>query len=59
MEQPNKQFETLVASGNPVGEIIGIDSFMVKVKGLYPTNVHAVVRFDDGTRYRKALPLTA
>lgn len=50
MEQPNKQFETLVASGNPVGEIIGIDSFMVKVKGLYPTNVHAVVRFDDGTR---------
>ena len=43
MEQ-SKQFEALVAAGNPVGEIIGIDSFLVKVKGLQPTNVHAVVR---------------
>lgn len=43
-------FEKLVSSGNPVGEVIGIDSFMVKVKGLHPTNVHAVVRFDDDTR---------
>ena len=49
MEQ-SKQFEALVAAGNPVGEIIGIDSFLVKVKGLQPTNVHAVVRFDDDTR---------
>lgn len=45
-----KNFEKLVASGNPVGEIIGIDSFMVSVKGLQPTNVHATVRFDDDTR---------
>ena len=43
-------FEKLVATGNPVGEITGIDSFMVKVKGLQPTNVHATVRFDDDTR---------
>ncbi len=43
-------FEKLVAAGNPVGEIIGIDSFMVSVKGLHPTNVHATIRFDDGTR---------
>ena len=46
----NKLFEQLVDKGNPVGEIIGIDSFMVKVKGLQPTNVHALVRFDDDTR---------
>jgi F-type H+-transporting ATPase subunit alpha len=46
----NKIFEKLVADGNPVGEIIGIDSFMVSIKGLQPTNVHATVRFDDGTR---------
>jgi len=45
-----KQFEKLVATGNPVGEIIGIDSFMVSVRGLQPTNVHATVRFDDDTR---------
>lgn len=43
-------FTKLVNAGNPVGEILGIDSFMVKVKGLQPTNVHAVVRFQDDTR---------
>lgn len=45
-----KVFEGLVAAGNPVGEIVGIDSFMVQVKGLQPANVHATVRFDDDTR---------
>ena len=45
-----KKFEKLVESGNPVGEIIGIDSFMVSIKGLQPTNVHATVRFEDDTR---------
>lgn len=46
----SKVFDKLVTAGNPVGEIIGIDSFMVSVKGLQPTNVHATVRFDDDTR---------
>ncbi len=46
----SKIFEKLVAAGNPGGEIIGIDSFMVKAKGLQPTNVHATIRFDDDTR---------
>lgn len=45
-----RDFQQLVDAGNPVGEIIGIDSFMVSVKGLQPTNVHATVRFDDNTR---------
>lgn len=43
-------FDKLVAAGNPVGEIVGIDSFMISVKGLMPANVHATVRFDDNTR---------
>lgn len=46
----DKQFEGLVAKGNPVGEIIGIDSFMVKIRGLQPTNVHALLRFEDGSK---------
>jgi F-type H+-transporting ATPase subunit alpha len=46
----DKQFEALVAKGNPVGEIIGIDSFMVKIRGLQPTNVHALLRFEDGSK---------
>lgn len=49
MEQ-NKIFEDLVAEGKPVGEIIGIEAFMVSVKGLQPSNVHATVRFSDGSR---------
>lgn len=43
-------FEDLVKSGNPVGEIIGLEAFMVKVKGLQPTNVRALVRFEDESR---------
>ena len=46
----NKIFNKLVEEGKPVGEIIGIDSFMVEVKGLQPANVHATVRFEDGSR---------
>ena len=46
----SKVFDKLVNSGNPVGEIIGIDSFMVKVRGLQPTNVRALVRFEDESR---------
>jgi len=45
-----KLFDKLVADGNPVGEIIGIDSFLVKVKGLQPCNVHALIRFEDESR---------
>jgi F-type H+-transporting ATPase subunit alpha len=46
----NSIFDGLVAANNPVGEIIGIDSFMVSIKGLQPCNVHATVRFEDDTR---------
>lgn len=43
-------FEQLIDAGQPVGEIIGIDTFLIKVRGLQPTNVHALVRFEDGSR---------
>jgi len=48
--QQDKLFEELVERGNPVGEIIGIDSFLVKVRGLQPCNVHALIRFEDGSK---------
>lgn len=47
---PSKLFQKFVEKGNPVGEIIGIDAFMVKINGLQPCNVHAVVRFEDDSR---------
>ena len=43
-------FQELVDRGNPVGEIIGIDSFLIKVRGLQPANVHALIRFEDGSK---------
>lgn len=46
----DKLFKDLVDRGNPVGEIIGIDSFLVKIRGLQPTNVHALIRFEDGSK---------
>ena len=49
MEQ-DKLFAELVERGNPVGEIIGIDNFLVKVRGLQPCNVHALIRFQDGSK---------
>ena len=48
--QHDSMFEKFVAEGKPVGEIIGIDSFLIKVRGLQPTNVHALVRFEDGSK---------
>lgn len=46
----SKVFEERVEAGSPVGEIFAIDAFMVKVKGLQPTNVHALVRFENDAR---------
>lgn len=44
------QFQKFVDQGNPVGEVIGIDQFIVMVKGLQPANAHAIVMFEDGSK---------
>jgi F-type H+-transporting ATPase subunit alpha len=49
-QSKDKLFNDLVDRGNPVGEIIGIDSFLIKIRGLQPTNVHALIRFEDGSK---------
>lgn len=46
----NKHFDQLVAGGKPVGEVIAVDRFMVRVKGLQPCNLHALVMFEDGSK---------
>lgn len=50
MATGNQHFDKLVASGNPVGEVIAVDKFLVTVKGLQPCAVHALVMFDDGSK---------
>lgn len=46
----NRHFDFLVSSGKPVGEVVGVDKFMVKVRGLHPISMHALVLFDDGSK---------
>lgn len=46
----NKHFDQLVASGRPVGEITGVDRFMIRIKGMQPCNLHALVMFEDGSK---------
>jgi F-type H+-transporting ATPase subunit alpha len=46
----NRHFDQLVAAGKPVGEVIAVDRFLIKVKGLQPVNTHALVLFEDGSK---------
>jgi F-type H+-transporting ATPase subunit alpha len=51
MEGNAKQhFQKFVDAGHPVGEVIGVTSFLVQVKGLQPVNLHALVIFEDGSK---------
>ena len=43
-------FQRLVSSGYPVGEVIGVDQFMVRVRGLQPITIHSLVMFEDGSK---------
>ena len=46
----NKHFDKLVASGQPIGEVIGVDHFLISIKGLQPVNLRALIMFEDGSK---------
>lgn len=46
----NRHFDAFVAKGNPVGEVVGVDRFLVRVKGLQPVTPHSLILFDDGSK---------
>ncbi len=50
MSADNRHYERLVAAGKPVGEVVAVDHFLIKVRGLHPVNTHALVMFEDGTK---------
>ncbi len=50
MSTGNQHFDKLVKAGNPVGEVIAVEKFLVKVRGLQPIAVHALVMFEDGSK---------
>lgn len=45
-----EKFQTLVDAGNPVGEVVGVENFLIKTRGLQPVNEHALVLFEDGSK---------
>jgi F-type H+-transporting ATPase subunit alpha len=49
-ESGNRHFDHLVKAGNPVGEIIAVDRFLIKVRGMQPCTVHALIMFEDGSK---------
>jgi len=46
----NRHFDQLVNAGKPVGEVIAVDRFLVRVKGMQPINLHALIMFSDGSK---------
>ncbi|MFA5003716.1 MAG: sodium-transporting two-sector ATPase [Candidatus Saccharimonadales bacterium] len=46
----NRHFNHLVEKGNPIGEVVGVESFLVRVRGLHPVNSRALVMFEDGSK---------
>jgi len=45
-----QHFQTFVDAGQPVGEVVAVNNFLVTVRGLQPINAHALVTFDDGSK---------
>lgn len=50
MSGDNKHFDSLVKAGNPIGEVIAVEKFLVKVQGLQPCTMNALVMFEDGSK---------
>ena len=46
----NRHFDHLVEKGNPIGEIVAINGYLVKVKGMQPVNSRSLVMFEDGSK---------
>ncbi len=46
----NQHFDKMVASGQPVGEVVAVDKFLINVKGLHPVSVQALIMFEDGSK---------
>ena len=46
----NRHFNQLVEKGNPIGEVIAVNDFLIKVSGMQPVNMRALVMFEDGSK---------
>lgn len=46
----NTHFERLVAQGKPIGEVVAVNKFLITVKGMSATTIHALVLFEEGSK---------
>lgn len=46
----NQHFSYLIEQGHPIGEVIAVNKFLIKVRGLHPVSSHALVLFEDGSK---------
>jgi F-type H+-transporting ATPase subunit alpha len=46
----DKHFRRLVDSGRPIGEVIAVNGFLIRVRGLQPVSLHSMIVFEDGSR---------
>ena len=49
-ESAKQHFQKLVDAGHPVGEVVGVNSFLITVRGLQPVSIHSLVVFEDSSR---------
>jgi F-type H+/Na+-transporting ATPase subunit alpha len=45
-----RNFQQLVNSGQPVGEVVAVNNFLVEIRGLQPVNLHSLIVFEDGSK---------
>ncbi|MBI5906937.1 sodium-transporting two-sector ATPase [Candidatus Saccharibacteria bacterium] len=50
MAEAQQHFQQFVDAGNPVGEVVAVNSFLVTVRGLQPVSVHSLVVFENGSK---------
>ncbi|MDB5185252.1 MAG: atpA [Candidatus Saccharibacteria bacterium] len=50
MTSGNQHFDKLIEAGNPVGEVIAVEKFLIKVRGVQPCAVHSLIMFEDGSK---------
>lgn len=46
----SQHFQQFVDAGQPVGEILAVNKFLVNVRGLQPVSPHSVVIFENGSK---------
>jgi len=49
-DHDQNHFQRFVDAGQPVGEVIAVNNFLVSIKGMQPVNVHSFIAFDDGSK---------